>query len=326
MLPFVLKRLIQAIPTFLLATILLFFVVQAAPGDFLDQIKHTPNIKPETVARLTRDFGLDQPVYVQYWKWLTNFVQGNLGDSFEYRRPVWEIVAPKMWDSLILVVLSTTVLYMVAIPVGVLGALKPYSFWDKVFSLLSYVGLGIPSFFFGLLAIFALVTIKQNTGWDIPIVGKSSSQLQDPTPLRYAWDVFLHALVPSIILVLREISSESRIIRGQMLEILGLDYVRTARAKGLPNNSVVYKHAFRNALIPQIANIGGLLPGILGGAGFIEVVFNWPGLTPLLLNALNNQDLYIIVSTTSLTVLLYIIGNLIGDLLLGAVDPRIRYH
>ena len=144
------------------------------------------------------------------------------------------------------------------------------------------------------------------------------------TPRRF-WDVFLHALIPSIILVLRGISGESRFIRGQMLEVLGQDYIRTARAKGLNDRSVVYKHAFKLAMLPTVAGIGGLLPGLIGGAGFVEIVFNWPGLTPLQLTALNNQDIYILMAVTALGTVLYMIGNLLSDLLLAAVDPRIRY-
>jgi len=137
--------------------------------------------------------------------------------------------------------------------------------------------------------------------------------------------VFLHALIPSIILVLRGISGESRFIRGQMLEVLGQDYIRTARAKGLNDRAVTYKHAFKLAMIPTIAGLGGLLPALIGGAGFLEIVFNWPGLTPLQLTALGNQDIYILMAVTALGTLLYMIGNLLSDLLLAAVDPRIRY-
>ena len=326
MLPYILRRVLQFIPTFVLATMLAFFITQAAPGDFLSQLKENPSVKPETIERLRREFGLDQPVFVQYLYWFKNLLMGDLGDSFQYKRPVAEVIQGPFLNSLILVVISTVLHFAVSIPVCVYSALKPYSFWDRVFTFFSYIGLGIPSFFFGLLAIYAMLQLKQQFGWDLPLGGKSSSALPtDISPLRHVWDVFLHALIPSIILVLRGISGESRFIRGQMLEVLGQDYIRTARAKGLNDRAVTYKHAFKLAMIPTIAGLGGLLPGLISGSGFLEIVFNWPGLTPLQLTALNNQDIYILMAVTALGTLLFMIGNLLSDLLLAAVDPRIRY-
>lgn len=325
MLPYILRRVLQFIPTFILATLLAFFITQAAPGDFLSTLKENPSVQPETIERLRQQFGLDKPIIVQYLYWFKNLLTGNLGVSFQYRRPVAEIIQGPFLNSLILVAISTVLHFAVSIPVGVYSALKPYSIGDRIFTFLAYIGLGIPSFFFGLLAIYAMLQLKQKFGWDLPLGGKSSSALADVSPLRHVWDVFLHALVPSIILVIRGISGESRFIRGQMLEVLGQDYIRTARAKGLSERSVVYKHAFKLAMTPTIAGIGALLPGLIGGAGFLEIVFNWPGLTPLQLTALGNQDVYILMAVTALATLLYMLGNLLSDLLLAAVDPRIRY-
>lgn len=325
MLPFLFRRLLQFIPTFLISTLVLFFIVQAAPGDFLTQLSQNPRVTPEKLAQLKINYLLDKPEWVQYIRWLTNFLKGNLGTSFAANQPVWDLVAPRLWNSLILVIISTILTYAVGLLIGIYGALRPYSLPDRIISVFAYFGLGIPSFFFGLLVIFGLVTLKQNTGWDVPITGKSSGALQDPSFLRNGWDVFLHALAPSVVLALRSISGESRFIRGQMLEVMSQDYIRTARAKGLGSNKVTYKHAFRNASLPLVAGLGGLLPALIGGAGFVEVVFAWPGLTPLLLDSLGNQDLYVIVSTTAIASLLYIVGNIIADILLAAVDPRIRF-
>ena len=325
MLPFLFRRLLQFIPTFVLATLILFFIVQAAPGDFLTQLSQNPRVTPEKLEQLRINYSLDQPLWTQYIRWFTNFLRGNLGISFAANQPVWDLVAPRLWNSLILVIISTVLTYGVGLLVGIYGALKPYTLGDRVASVFAYFGLGIPSFFFALLVIFGLVILKQNTGWDVPITGKSSGALQNVGSFRSAWDVFLHALAPSIVLALRSISSESRFIRGQMLEVLGQDYIRTARAKGLGDNSVTYKHAFRNASLPLVASLGALLPALIGGAGFIEVVFAWPGLTPLLLDSLGNQDLYVIISTTAIATLLYIVGNIISDILLAVVDPRIRF-
>lgn len=326
MLPYILRRILHFIPTFLLATLLAFVITQAAPGDFLSTLKENPSVQPETIEALKQRFGLDKPVFVQYVLWLKNLLMGDLGDSFQYRRPVAEVIFPPFLNSLILVGISTVLHFAVAIPIGVYSARRPYSLGDKIFSFFAYLGLGIPSFFFGLLVIYAMLQIKQATGWDLPFGGKSSSALPaDVSSLRHAWDVFLHALIPSAILVLRGISGDSRFIRGQMLETLNQDYIRTARAKGLADRVVTYKHAFRIAMIPTIAGLGGLLPSLIGGAGFLEMVFNWPGLTPMQLTALANQDLYILMAVTALGTILYMLGNLLADLILALVDPRIRY-
>ncbi|ABF45638.1 ABC-type oligopeptide transport system, permease component [Deinococcus geothermalis DSM 11300] len=325
MIPFLLRRLLQLIPVFLLSTVLVFFIIQAAPGDFASTLRGNPAIKPETVAQVIRRYHLDQPVYVQYFAWLGNFLRGDLGVAFTENRPVWEVLAPRIGNSLILVGLSTLLTYLIAIPVGVYGAVRPYSLGDRLISFVTYFGLGIPSFFFMMLVMFLMVTLKQKFGWDVPISGKSSSTLGDVPQWRYILDVLIYALPPSFVIALRSISSESRLLRGQMLEVLNQDYIRTSRAKGLTQNRTVYKHAFRNAVLPLVAGLGGLLTGLISGAGFVEVTYGYPGLTPRLLEALSTQDLYLLVSTTSLTVVLYVIGNLISDVLLAAVDPRIRY-
>ena len=327
MVPYIFRRFIQFFPTFILATILVFFIIQAAPGDFLSQLKVNPRVTATQLARLRHDFGLDQPVIVQYLKWMWNMLHGDLGESFSAHRPVLEVVLPRAANSMILVVLSTVILFLVAIPIGIYSALHPYSFADRAMTFVSYLFLGLPSFFFALLALFAMVTLRQNYGWDVPISGKTSANLpENANFLMRSLDILKHALIPSIILVLRGISSESRFIRGYMLETLGQDFIRTARAKGLAQNAVVYKHALRIALIPFIAGLGGLLPGLLSGAGFVEVVYSYPGLTPLVLDALSNTDVYVLSSVTALSTILYIVGNLLSDLLLAVADPRISYH
>ncbi|WP_425147879.1 ABC transporter permease [Deinococcus sp.] len=326
MIPFLFRRVVQLIPVFLLSTILVFSIIQAAPGNFASSLRANPSVKQEQIDQTIRRYQLDKPAYVQYLAWLNNFVHGDMGVAFSENRPVSEVLAPRIGNSLILVGLSTLFTYLIAIPVGVYGAVRPYSVWDRIFSVFSYFGLGIPSFFFMLLVMFLMVTIKQNLGWDVPISGKSSSTLGNVPGWRYALDVFVFALPPSIVIALRSISSESRLLRGQMLEVLGQDYIRTSRAKGLSQNNTVYKHAFRNAILPLVAGLGGILPGLISGAGFVEVTYGYPGLTPRLLEALQTTDLYLLVSTTSLTVILYVIGNLISDLLLAVVDPRIRYN
>lgn len=322
---FILRRILNAIPTLIGCSILIFFITQAAPGDFLSARLTDPNIRPEAIEALRRNFGLDQPVYQQYFTWLGNVLQGNFGTSFTYRAPVLEVITPRIINSLYLVLLSTLFLYLIAVPLGVYGAVNQYSFGDKLTSVISYFFLGIPSFFFALLAIFVILQINFATGWGIPVAGMTSSDHDSLSALGKFGDIFSHILIPSIILVLGDIAGLSRFMRGQMLEYLGQDFARTARSKGLKERVVVYKHTLRNAVIPFVATIGGLLPALFTGAGFVEVVFSYPGITPMFLTAITQQDVFIVSGFLMIAALLLIVGNLLGDILLAVVDPRISY-
>ena len=326
MLGFILRRFINLIPVFIGATMLTFLIIQAAPGDFLDARKLDTRTTAATIERLERQFGLDQSLPVQYGLWLWNFIRGDLGTSFDSNRPVWELIAPKIANSALLVFGELVLLYLIAIPIGIYGAIRQYSLGDKIMSLVSYFFIGFPSFFLALLIIFGLVTYKLQTGsLLLPVGGMTSENFDSLSFFGRFLDILWHATAPMLALLIGDIAGLSRNFRAQMLEFLNQDFVRTARAKGLPERTVIYKHTLRNALTPFIAGIGGLLPAILSGAGFIEVVFNWPGLTPVFLDALNSQDIYVLLSTTAVSLVLLVVGNLISDFLLAAVDPRIRY-
>jgi peptide/nickel transport system permease protein len=325
-LPFIFRRFLNLIPVFIGATILAFLIVQAAPGDFLDTRRLDTRTKPETIERLERKFGLDKSVPVQYVLWLRNVVTGDLGTSFDYDRPVLEVIGPRIGNSLILVIGNIILLYALAIPIGVYGAVRQYSLGDKTISVFSYFFLGFPSFFLALIAIYGLLQFKFATGGFLfPVSNMRSDNYDNLSVLGQIGDIAWHAVAPIVVLTVREVASFSRFMRAQMLEFLSQDYIRTARSKGLAERTVIYKHTLRNAVTPFIAGIGGILPALLSGAGFIEVVFNWPGLTPIFLDALNSQDVYIIVGTTAISLVLLIVGNLLSDLLLAAVDPRVRY-
>jgi peptide/nickel transport system permease protein len=327
LLPYILRRFTNLIPVFIGATLLTFLIIQAAPGDFLDAKRLDPRTTPETINRIERQFGLDKPIFVQYGLWLKNFVSGNLGISFESNVPVWDLIAPKVLNSMILVFGSTILLYFIAIPVGIYGAVRQYSLGDKTISLFSYFFLGFPSFFFALILIFAILQLNWGLNAKIlPVGGMTSEYYDSLSPIGKVANILWHTLAPMIALLLRSIAGESRSFRAQMLEFLNQDFVRTARAKGLSQRTVIYKHTLRNAITPFVANIGGLLPAIFSGAGFVEVVFNWPGLTPVFLEALTSQDIYVNVSIGAITLVLLVFGNLISDFLLGVVDPRIRYY
>ena len=325
MLPFMLRRVVNAIPTIIGATLLIFFIIQAAPGDFLTQQLLDPNVSPQQIANLRAQFGLDQPVVVQYFYWVKELVQGNLGESFAYKQPVLQVILPRALNSLYLVLLSQVIFYFIAIPLGVYGAVRQYSLGDKVTSTLMYILLGFPTFFLALLVIYLILQVRYATHWDIPLIGMTSSNYAQLNPLGKFLDVLKHIAIPATVLAISGVASFTRVLRGQMLEYLGSDFIRTARAKGLSDFRVIYKHTLRNAIIPFIAGIGTLLPALISGAGLIEVVFSYPGITPMLLDSLAATDLYVLAGFSLIGILFLIVGNLLSDILLSAVDPRIRY-
>ncbi|MCL4454992.1 MAG: ABC transporter permease [Deinococcus sp.] len=324
---YILRRFIHLIPTFIGATLLSFIIIQLAPGDFLTQRELDPNIQPESIARLRAQFGLDQPTYVQYVLWMENLLKGNLGYSFSYQQEVFGLILPRILNSLYIVSVATILLWVIAIPVGIYGAVRQYSVGDRVVSFLAYVGLAVPSFFLSLIAIYIILQVKFKYGIQpFPVGGMTSSGFEQLDAWAKFQDIARHLVVPALVAVSNDIAGFSRLLRGQMLEALGQDYIRTARSKGLAERTVIYKHALRNAIVPFIASIGGLLPGLISGAGLVEVVMNWPGVTPFYLDSLANQDLYVLSGFLSITLALLMLGNLISDFLLAWVDPRIRYY
>jgi peptide/nickel transport system permease protein len=326
MLPFIIRRIINLVPVFLGATLISFLILQSAPGDFLDQLAQDPRIKPETIERLRQKFMLDQPVLVQYGAWLGNAVRGEFGESFLSQRPVLEVVQRPIINSLILAIPNLLLVYLIAIPVGVYGAIRQYSLGDKTISLITYFFLGFPSFFFALLMLFFLVWLKNIAGTEVlPVTGMTSRNHDFMNGWQQFWDIVWHAIPPLLVIVLREVAGFSRFMRGQMLEFMNQDYVRTARSKGISERAVVYKHALRNAVVPFVAVVGGALPGLIFGVGFVEVVMNWPGIFPTYLTALTGSDTFVNMAFIAVGLVLLIIGNLISDLLLAWVDPRIRY-
>lgn len=324
MIPFLLRRLVQSIPTLLLASILIFFVIQLAPGDFLTPAKLNPNISEEQIASLQRNFGLDRPVWQQYLFWMGNMFQGDFGLSFQYQQPVLNIIWPRILNSLYLAVMSLILFYSIAIPLGVYGAVRQNSPGDNAVNVVLYFLLGFPSFFLALIVIYFILQARNATGLDIPIGGMTSNNFEELSPFGQMLDILKHLIIPALVLAISDAAGLTRVIRGQMLEVMRSDYVRTARAKGVSERTAIWKHTFRNAILPIVAGIGGLLPALISGVGFLEVVFAYPGITPMLLTAIGTQDLYLIAGFTVITTVLLIIGNVISDILLAVVDPRVK--
>ena len=332
MLPFIIRRLFHLIPTFVGATMLAFLISQLVPGDFFATKALEPNVRPETIERLRAQYGLDQPLYVQYVRWMANIIQGDLGLSFSSNQPVTNLITRPIQNSMVLVVVSIVMLWAMAIPLGVYSAVRQYSMGDQLVSVFAYFGLAIPNFFFAQVLILAIFLLRGVTreAFDynevlLPVAGMTSNGFESFTPWQQFKDIAWHTVMPAFVVATAGIAGFTRVLRGQMIEYLGSDFIRTARSKGLGERTVTYKHALRPAIIPFVAGIGGLLPSLIGGAGLVEIVVSWPGITPRLLDAITRQDIYVVLGFLVISTLLLMIGNLISDLLLAVVDPRIRY-
>ena len=317
---YVLKRLAQAAITLLLASALCFWIVQLAPGDFLSKLEQDPTISKETIEQLRQQFGLDRPMLEQYWRWLVQiFTQGNFGRSFTYQRSVTELLWERVPATLLLAISSLVLTWAIAIPLGILGAIAQNRWLDKVLRVFSYAGQGFPSFITALL----LLMVAQSLSPLLPVGNMTSVSYADLSPLGKVLDIGWHMILPTLALSITSFAGLQRITRGQLLDVLRQDYIRTARAKGLPEDRVIYVHALRNAINPLITIIGFEFAGLLSGAFIAEVFFNWPGLGKLILQAVQAQDLYLVMASLMMGAVMLILGNLIADLLLKVVDPRI---
>ncbi len=328
MFTFILRRILYLVPVFLGGTFLVFVLTQLAPGDILDEMRQNPKVKPETIVRLEKKFRLHDPPIVQYGAWLLNMAQGDLGNSFSNGdQPVTTVIARPIVNSLYIIIPEIILLYLLAIPLGVYGATKQNTTGDRVLSVLSLFFASFPSFFLGLIVVFFLLKSKYLGlgGTILPVGGMTSDTFDFMNPIQKFFDILKHAIAPIITSLLIDVSVSSRFFRAQVMEALGQDYIRTARAKGLAENIVMYKHVLRNASVPFIAGIGSTLPALIGGAGLIEFVFNWPGITPTILAAIGAKDTFFYVGFIAITLVLLVIGNLIADLLLAVVDPRVRF-
>jgi peptide/nickel transport system permease protein len=318
---YLLRRVLTLLPLLLGVTLFAFLLIYLAPGDFLSQMAENPMLSAETIDQMRRKFGLDQPWYVQYALWLKNvFLHLDFGESFAYRQPVFEVIAPRMGNTLLLALAAAVVAWGLAIPLGILSAVKQYKWQDKVASFTAFLGLSIPEIFFALL----LMYFAAKTGW-FPVGGMRSidhDELQWGAQLA---DIAHHLILPALVLGTVPMAARMRQMRANLLDVLRLDYVTTARAKGLDENVVVWKHAVRNAINPLITLFGFTLASLLSGSFIVEIVMNWPGLGSLTLEALQKQDLYLVMGSVVMAATMLMLGNLIADVMLAIADPRIKY-
>ena len=317
---FLLRRFLSLIPLLLGVTFLAFLLIYLAPGDFLSQMAENPQISATTIDAMRRKFGLDQPFYVQYALWLKNvFLHLDFGESFAYRQPVFSVIVPRLGNTLLLALSAAVVAWGLAIPLGILSAVRQYSWVDKTASFVAFIGLSIPEVFFALLMMF----LAAKTGW-FPVGGMRSIDYDDLNWLGRALDLGKHLFLPAIVLGTVPMAGRMRQMRANLLDVLRVDYVTTARAKGLPERTVIWKHAVRNALNPLITLFGFTLASLLSGAFIVEIVMAWPGLGSLTLEALLRQDLYLVIGSVTIAASMLVLGNLVADILLAVADPRIK--
>lgn len=316
MVSYIIRRTLMAIPLLLGITIISFAIMQMAPGDPA-ALMMDPNISAADREVIMEKYGLNDPVHIQYFKWLGNMLQGDFGDSIINKgRDVSELIWNRLPNTLLLMVASTILAVVIAIPFGVISAVRPYSKVDYTVTVSSFLGLAIPNFWFGLVLIMIFSVHLQ---W-FPASGTQT--LNAPFSI---WDRIHHLILPALVLATADMASLTRYTRSSMIEVVNQDYMRTARAKGFKQGKVVAKHGLRNGLIPVITIFGLMLPSFIGGSVVVEAVFGWPGLGKLFFDSAIQRDYPIVMAVTVISSVLVILGNLIADILYAVFDPRIEY-
>jgi len=318
---FILRRLLQTIPLLLGISALTFLLMQLAPGDFLTTQGENPMISQATLDAMRLRFGLDKPWYVQYLIYLKNvFLHFDFGESFARHQPAFTVLREGLVNTLILALAAAIVTWGLAIPLGVWAAVRQYSWVDKGLSLVAFLWLSIPEVLSGLLLLF----LAANTGI-LPVGGMRSIDWDYMDTAGKAWDLLRHLALPAFVVGLISLAARMRQMRGNLLDVLRLDYVTTARAKGLEESTVIFKHAVRNAINPLITLFGFTIGALLSGAFVAEIIFSWPGLGRITLEAITTQDQYVVLGAVMIASTMLVLGNLIADIMLAIADPRIAY-
>jgi peptide/nickel transport system permease protein len=316
---YLLRRLLIAIPSLLGISVVLFSVLALAPGDPFQELAANPNVPAAVSANLRVKFGLDDPVALRYFHWLVAMLHGDWGFSFVSRVNVATLILQRLPATLFVIGSSQILALLIALPVGVYSALRPYSIFDQFANLLAFIGFSLPTFFTGILFILIFSIYLD---W-LPFVYRADISA---TGWHWYWEQFRQAVMPVAVLGLFQGASWTRYVRSAVLEVIRLDYVTTARAKGLAEHVVIIKHVVRNALIPVVTLVALQMPAVFGGAIVTEQIFRIPGIGSLLINAILANDTPVIMAVTFVFACLVIIFNLIADILYGWLDPRIAYR
>jgi len=317
---FLFRAILQRLVLLVVISIIAFSIVHLAPGEPSEVDPNNPRMKPEDIARIRAAFHLDEPLYLQYTYWLRDLATGEL-KSFKDSQPV----LPKIWqrflNSLPLFICATLIVWSLSFPTGIQAAIQRGSPFDRTTTFVAYALISIPGFFLSYLAIQWVVDV-----FNVPVIGMRTFGMENAQPVFRWMDRLWHLVVPSLMSAIAGIAILSRYVRSQMLEVVRQDYVRTARAKGLPEDAVIYRHALRNALLPFVTMFGFLLPGLIGGSVIFEQIFAWPGLGRLGYEAILARDFPVILTINFVAATLTLVGTLASDVLYAVVDPRIRLH
>ncbi len=319
MLKYVIKRILKAIPMLFAVSIIIFGLLQAMPGDPLDMYLENPSATPEAIQAIKESYGLDKPVYIQYWNWLKGILTGDWGRSYMSRRPVLELIGEKLRPTLELSGTAFLLALVIAIPLGVTGAIKKGKPFDNATSTMTFLGISMPAFWFGMI----LQLVFSTTLHWLPSATRSSATGAGAGSFV---DVLLHLIMPSIVLSLIYIASWARYTRSNFIEVMNQDYIRTARAKGLKEKRVLFVHALRNSLISLVTVVMLDIPAIFSGAVITETVFAWPGMGYFFNDSLSKQDFPVLMGILMINAVLVIVSNLIADILYAILDPRIKYN
>ncbi len=323
MLEYIVRRLLFMIPLLLGITIITFVVVHLSPGGPADMLTGlSPKVSAEAKARLHSLYGLDKPLHVQYWLWLSRLVRFDFGRSFKDGRLVIIKILERLPATLLLNVLSLLLIFFIALPIGIISAVRQDSFFDKGMTVFVFLGFSVPAFW---LALLLMVLFGVVLGW-LPISGMHSVNFPYFSFWGKLWDIIKHLILPVFVSAFGGLAYLSRYSRTSMLEVLRQDYIRTARAKGLSEKKVIYRHALRNALIPIVTLLGLSLPALIGGGFIFETIFAWPGMGRLGYQAIMARDYPVIMGVGVIAALLTLLGNLIADITYAFIDPRIRYQ
>lgn len=322
---YALKRIAGAIPLILGILTLIFFVMHLAPGDPMARY-FNPNVSPEVIEQMRTNLGLDRPIHIQYLKWMGGFLTGDFGYSLTQMRPIADILPGVIWNTLQLTILTLILMFLIGMGIGMIQAVRQYSKLDNSLTFGALFFYSMPSFWFGLMLILVFSLWAVQWGWPVSLPASGITSVD--YDLMNGWEKILdrlrHLILPSTALAVGASASIARYMRSSMLEVIHQDYIRTARAKGLSEFSVIYKHGLRNALIPIVTLFGLSLPYLLSGAVLVEIVFAWPGMGRLSVDAIFQRDYPLIMATSFIFATMVVLGNLLADLLYAVVDPRIR--
>lgn len=330
MLQYLVRRTIQALPLLFIVSILLFAILQLQPEKPWAPLLHRPNLSAADRAHILHYYGFDKPVPIQYLIWLSNLVHLDFGTSFFSHQSTLDLIKQRLPNTVILMGVAYVLTLLLAIPIGIIAAVKQYSKFDSAVTTFAFIGFSLPNFWFGLMLIIGLSVFPyEHFGFKLfPTSGMVSDF--GPTGFSLIWthpiDLAWHLVLPAIVLAVQFIAAYSRFVRGAMLEVLNQDYVRTARAKGLGERAIIIRHAFRNALLPLITLMGLDIPQLFVGALITEQVFAWPGMGRLFWESAQQLDYQVLMGILILLALFVVFGNLIADLAYGWADPRIQYR